>query len=77
MAIDRSNVGALFALFNSVQCAADAQALVRRDVAAARKAGASWGDIGMLLGVTGEAARQKFDKAPGTVFRGGPVAATA
>lgn len=69
MAIDKNTIGALFAVINSAQSAADALAGVRRDVREARRIGATWSEIGNVLNMSGEAARQKFGDGTPVVVR--------
>jgi ATP-dependent Clp protease ATP-binding subunit ClpA len=52
----------------SAEHAADADRLLDHFVAHARDAGMSWTDIGARLGVTKQAARQRFTAAPPTVM---------
>lgn len=55
---------ALMELRDAALARADAERRVARAVAASRAEGTSWSAIGAVLGTSGEAARQRYRRAP-------------
>lgn len=55
----------LAAIHRAVMARAQSEADLVTSVASAREAGHSWAEIGTYLGITGEAARQKYSRTAG------------
>ena len=55
----------LAAIHRAVMARAQSEADLVTSVASARGAGHSWAEIGTYLGITGEAARQKYSRTAG------------
>ncbi|MGH8933228.1 MAG: hypothetical protein ACRDZO_21995 [Egibacteraceae bacterium] len=72
--LDETGPAELLELVTASHVVADEAALVRhRWVSAARRGGASWSDVGTALGVSRQAAQQRF---PDPTEAGGPLPAT-
>lgn len=66
---ETDEIDGLDGLSRAVVKQANAQKNVDLWVARAREQGKSWGDIGSVLGTSGEAARQRFNRLPDLDFR--------